>query len=67
MEFLPQQRKSYHDITFRIHNQEQQNLCRDKDYLCHDKQNMKEVNSMSQQEVEEQNKRSGDKEIHVAT
>ena len=67
MESLPQQRKSYHDITFRIQNQEQQNLCREKDYLCRDKQSMKEVNSMSQQEVEEQNKRSGDKEIHVAT
>ena len=51
-----QQRKSCHDITFRIHNQEQQNLCRNKDYFCHDNQNMKEVNSLSRQEVEEQHK-----------
>ena len=66
-EFLLQQRKLCRNITFRIHNQEQQNLCRDKDYLCRNKQNMKEVNSLSRQGAEEQNKRSGDKEIHVAT
>ena len=66
-ELLSQQRKSRRDITFRIHNQEQQNLCRDKDYFCRDKQNMKEVNSPSRQEVEEQHKKNGDKEILVAT
>ena len=32
-----------------------------------DKQNMREVNSPSRQEIEEQHKRNGDKEIHVAT
>ena len=42
-------------------------LCHDKDYFCYDKQNMREVNSLSRQEVEEQYKRNGDKEIHVAT
>ena len=54
-------------MTFRIHNQEKQNLCHDNDYFCRDKQNMKEVNSLSRQEVEDKNKRSGGKEIHVAT
>ena len=49
---MSQQRKSCHDITFRIHNKEQQNLCRDKDYFYHDKQNMREVNSLSRQEIE---------------
>ena len=54
-------RKNYcRDITIRIHNQEQQNLCRNK-------QNMKEVNSLSLQEVEEQHKKNGDKEIIVVT
>ena len=66
-EYLSQQRKSCHDIRFRIHNKKQENRYRDKDYFCRDKQNMKEVNSLSRQEVEEQNKRSGDKEIHVMT
>ena len=66
-ELLSQQKKSYRDITFRIHNQEQQNLCRDKDYFSHDKQNMNEVNSLSQQEAEELHKKYGDKEILVAT
>ena len=53
---LSQQRKSCCDITFRIHNQEQQSLCRDK-------QNMKEVNSLSRQEAEEKDKKNGDKEV----
>ena len=35
---------------------------RDKDYLCRDKQNMRELNPLSRQEVEEQCKRNGDKE-----
>ena len=64
---MSQQRKSCCDITFRIHNQEQQNLYRDKDYLCRDNQNMKEVNSLSRQEAEEQYKKDGDKEILVVT
>ena len=64
---MSQQRKSYCDITFRIHNQEQQKFYHDKDYFCSDKQNMKEVNSLSRQGFEEQHKRNGDKEIHVAT
>ena len=42
-------------------------LYRDKDYFCRDKKNMREVNSLSRQEVEEQYKRNGDKEIHVVT
>ena len=42
-------------------------LCSDKDYFCRNKQNMREVNSLSRQEVEEQYKRNGDKEIHVTT
>ena len=62
---MSQQRKSCRNITFRIHNKEQQNLCRNKDYLCRDKQNIREVNSLSQQEIKEQHKRNGDKEIHV--
>ena len=60
-------KKSCRDITLRIHNKEQQNICRDKDYFCRDKQNMREVNSLLRQEIEEQHKRNGDKEIHVAT
>ena len=60
---LSQQRKSCRDITFRIHNQKQQNLCRDKDYFCRDKQNMKEVNSLSQQEAKEQHKKNGNKKV----
>ena len=64
---MSQQRKSYRDIAARIHNQVQHNLCREKDYLCLDKQNMKEVNSLSRQETEEQHKNNGDKEILVAT
>ena len=66
-EFLSQQKKSCRDITFIIHNKEQQNLCRDEDYLCRDKQNMREVNSLSRQKIEEQHKRNSDKEIHVTT
>ena len=48
-----------------IHNSQQRatKIYRDKDYFCCDTQNMKEVNFLSQQEVEEQNKKSGDKEI----
>ena len=60
-------RKSCRNITFRIHNQGQHNLCRDKDYFYRDRQNMKEVNSMSRQDVEEQHKKNGNKEILVAT
>ena len=41
---MSQQRKSCRDITFRIHNKEQQNLFRDKDYFCHDKESIREVN-----------------------
>ena len=48
-EFMSQQRKSYRDITLRIHNKEQQNLYRDKDYFYRDKQNIREVNSLSRQ------------------
>ena len=55
-----QQRKSCRDITVRIHNKEQQNLSRDK-------QNIREVNSLSRQEIKEQHKRNDDKEIHAAT
>ena len=66
-EFLLQQRKSCHDITFIIHNKEQLNLYRNKDYFCRDKQNMREVNSMLRQEVKEQYKMNDDKEIHVVT
>ena len=55
-----QQIKSCRDITFRIHNKEQQNLSRDK-------QNIREVNSLSRQEIKEQHKRNDDKEIHAAT
>ena len=66
-ELLSQQRKSCHNITFRIHNQEQQSLYHDKDYLCHDKQNVKELNSLLRQEAKEQQKKNGDKEILVAT
>ena len=66
-ELLSQQRKSCRDITFRIHNQEQQNICRDKDYFCCDKQNMKEVNSLLRQEAEEQHQKNDDKENFVAT
>ena len=64
---MSQQKKSNCDITFKIHNQEQQNFYRDEDYFCHDKQNMKEVNSLSQQEAEEQHKKNSDKEILVTT
>ena len=64
---MSQQRKSCRDITFRIHNQEQQNLYHDKDYFYRDNQNMKEVNSLLQQEAEEQHKKDGDKEILVVT
>ena len=42
-------------------------LISDKDYLCHNKQNMKEVNSLSRQEAEGKHKKNGDKEILVAT
>ena len=45
-----------------IHNQRQHNLCRDKDYFCRDRQNMKEVISLSQQDAEEQHKKNGNKE-----
>ena len=55
-ELLSQQIKSCRDITFRIHNQEQQDLCRDK-------QNMKEVNSLSQQEAKEWRQRNSCCEI----
>ena len=64
---MSKQRKSCRDITFKIHNYEQQNLCRDKDYFYRDKQNMKEVNSLSRQGVEEQHKKNDDKETHVVT
>ena len=53
------------DITFRVHNKEQQHLGRDKDCFCRDKQNMREVNSMSGHEVEKQHKKNDDKEVHV--
>ena len=66
-ELLSQQRKSCRDITFIIHNQEEQNLFRGKDYFRHDNQNMEEVNSLSRQEAEEQHKNDGDKEILVVT
>ena len=66
-ELLSQQRKSCRNITFKIHNQKQQSLCRDKDYFCCDKQNVFEVNSLSRQEAEEQHKKNRDKEILVAT
>ena len=56
-----------HNISFRIHNKEQQNLCRNKDYFCRDEQNMRAVNSLWRQEIEGQHKRNGDKEIHVAS
>ena len=62
-ELLSQQRKSCRNITIKIHNQEQHNLCRDTDYFCRDKQNMKEVNSLSRQDVEKQHKKNGDKEV----
>ena len=55
-------KKSCHDITFKNHNKVQQNLYRDKIYFCRDKQNMREVNSLSRQEIEKQHKRNGDKE-----
>ena len=55
-------RKSCHNITVRIHNQEQHNLCREKDYFCQDRQNIKEVNSLSRQDTEEQHKKNGNKE-----
>ena len=64
---MSQQRKYCRDITFKIHNKEEQNLCCDKDYLCREKKNMREVNFMLRQEIEEQHKRNGDKEIHIAT
>ena len=35
--------------------------------LCRESQNMKEVNSLSRQEVEEKHKKNGDKEILVVT
>ena len=41
-------------------------FCREKYYFCRNKQNMKEVDSLSLQGDEEKNK-SDDKEIHVAT
>ena len=66
-EFLSQQRKSCCDITFKIHNKEQQNLCRGEDYFCRDKQNIREVNSLSRQEIKEQHRTNDDKEIHAAT
>ena len=64
---LSRQRKSYCDITFRVHKKDQQNIWRGKEVFCRDNQNMREVNSMSRQEVEKQHKRNGDKEIHAAT
>ena len=42
-------------------------FCHEKYYFCRNKQNMKEVDSLSLQGDEEKNKRSDDKEIHVAT
>ena len=66
-ELLLQQRKSCRNIAVRIHNQEQHNLCYNKDYFCRDKQNIKGVNSLSRQEAEKQHKKIGDKEILVAT
>ena len=53
-------RKSCHNKIVRIHNQGQHNLCRDR-------QNMKEVNSLSRQDAEEQHKKNGNKEILVVT
>ena len=64
---LSQQRKSFCNIIVIIRNKEQHNLCRDKDYFYRDRQNMKEVNSLSRQDAEEQHKKNGDKEILVAT
>ena len=55
-------RKSYRNITVRIHNQGQHNLCREKDYFYRDRQNVKEVNFLSRQDVEEQHKKNGNKE-----
>ena len=55
-------RKSCRNITVRIQNQGQHNLCRDKDYFCRDRQNKKEVNSLSRQDVKEQHKKNGNKE-----
>ena len=45
----------------------QHNLYHDQNYFCHDRQNMKEVNSLSRQDAEEQHKKNGNKEIIVAT
>ena len=55
-------RKSCRDTTVRIHNQGQHNLCCEKDYFCRDRQKIKEVNSLSQQDVEKQHKKNGNKE-----
>ena len=54
-------RKLCHNITVII-NQGQHNLYRDKDYFCRNRQNMKEVNSLSRQDAEEQHKKNGNKE-----
>ena len=45
-----------------IQNSQPKFYC-DKDYLCRDNQNMKEVNSLSRHETEEQHKKNGDKEV----
>ena len=64
---LLQQRKSCRNITFIIYNQGQHNLYHNKDYFYCDKQNIKEVNSLSRQDVEEEHENNGNKEIVVAT
>ena len=64
---LSQQRKSCRNVTVIIYNQGQHNLYRNKDYFNGDKQNIKEVNSLSQQDVEEEHKKNGNNEIVVAT
>ena len=63
---LSQQRKSCHNITVIIYNQGQHNLYYNKDYFCRDKKNIKEVNSLSQQDPEEEHKKNGNKEILIA-
>ena len=63
---LSQQRKSCHNITVIIYNQGQHNLYHNKDYFCRDKQNIKEVNSLSQQDAEEEHKKNGNKEILIS-
>ena len=55
-------RKSCRNRTVKIHNQGQHNLYHNKDYLCRDRQNMKEVNSLLRQDAEEQHKKNGNKE-----